>query len=232
MKKNVALILAAGKGKRMGTKVNKQFLTLQGKPILYHTLKVFSENTNIDYIILLCSEADIEYCRENVVNKYGFTKVKAIVQGGEERQDSVYNGLKVIEDCNIVLIHDGARPFVTQNIINKGIENAEKHGACTCGVKSKDTIKLRNVDGFSNKTLSRDDTFIVQTPQCFDYRVILDSHKKLNERRELVTDDTMVVEKFNHKVYLYEGSYFNIKITTPEDMIVGENILRSIESSN
>ncbi len=227
MGKNIALVLAAGQGKRMGAGINKQFLMLQEKPILYHTLKAFSDNDNINEIVLVCAEKDMNYCKENVVNAYSFDKVKAIVLGGAERQDSVYNGLKAIKSCDIVLIHDGARPFITNDIIDEGIRMAKTYGACTCGVKAKDTIKLKDDEGFSSETLNREDTFLVQTPQCFDYRLILKCHEKLNEDRQLVTDDTMVVEMFNQRVYLYEGSYFNIKITTPEDMIIGENILNS-----
>lgn len=227
MGKNIALVLAAGQGKRMGAGINKQFLTLQDKPVLYHTLKAFSDNANIDEIVLVCAEKDMDYCKNSIVNEYGFSKVKSIVVGGTERQDSVYNGLKAIKSCDIVLIHDGARPFITNSIIDEGINKAEIHGACTCGVKAKDTIKLRDTDGFSRETLNREETFLVQTPQCFKYELILKCHEELNKNKKMVTDDTMVVEMFNHKVYLYEGSYFNIKITTPEDMIIGENILNS-----
>ncbi len=144
MRKNTAIILAAGQGKRMGSNVNKQFLTLAEKPVLYHTIKAFSDNKNIDDIIVLCVEDEMEYCKKNIIEKYDLKKVRALVKGGKERQDSVYNGLKAIEPCDIVLIHDGARPFVTENIINDGIKNAEKYGACTCGVKSKDTIKIKD----------------------------------------------------------------------------------------
>ena len=227
MSKNVALILAAGQGKRMGLGINKQFIELKGKPVLYYTLEAFSNNKNIDEIFLVCAEGEVEYCRENVVNKFNFSKVKDIVKGGLERQDSVYNGLKAINSCDIVLIHDGARPFLTDAIIDKGIDMAKIHGACTCGVKSKDTIKIKEDSGFSKETLNRENTFLVQTPQCFKYDIILDCHKRLNSNRTLVTDDTMVVEIFNHKVYLYDGDYSNIKITTPEDMIVGESILNN-----
>lgn len=230
MGKNIALVLAAGQGKRMGAEINKQFLTLQDKPVLYHTLKAFSENLNIDEIVLVCAEKDMAYCKNNIVEEYGFSKVKSLVLGGTERQDSVYNGLKAIKSCDIVLIHDGARPFITNSIIDEGIKMAKIHGACTCGVKAKDTIKLRDSEGFSKETLNRESTFLVQTPQCFNYDLILNCHEKLNKNKKMVTDDTMVVEMFNHKVYLYEGSYFNIKITTPEDMIIGENILNSRSS--
>lgn len=227
MRKNTAIILAAGQGKRMGSNVNKQFLTLAEKPVLYHTIKAFSDNKNIDDIIVLCAEDEMEYCKKNIIEKYDLKKVRALVKGGKERQDSVYNGLKAIEPCDIVLIHDGARPFVTENIINDGIKNAEKYGACTCGVKSKDTIKIKDKEGFAKETLNREDTFIVQTPQCFKYDIILFCHEKLRKTKEQVTDDAMIVEKFDRKVYLYEGSYLNIKLTTPEDMIIGENILKN-----
>ena len=227
MRKNTAIILAAGQGKRMGANINKQFLTLSGKPVLYHTIKAFSDNENIDNIIVLCAESDMEYCKKNIIEKYDLKKVKALVKGGKERQDSVYNGLKAIESCDIVLIHDGARPFVAEKIINNGIENAEKYGACTCGVKSKDTIKIKDKEGFAKETLNREDTFIVQTPQCFKYDIILNCHEELKKTNFEVTDDAMIVEKFNKKVYLYEGSYLNIKLTTPEDMIIGENILKN-----
>lgn len=227
MRKNTAIILAAGQGKRMGANINKQFLTLLGKPVLYHTIKAFSDNENIDNIIVLCAESDMEYCKKNIVEKYDLKKVKALVKGGKERQDSVYNGLKAIESCDIVLIHDGARPFVTEEIINNGIENAKKYGACTCGVKSKDTIKIKDKEGFAKETLNREDTFIVQTPQCFKYDIILHCHEELKKTKFEVTDDAMIVEKFNKKVYLYEGSYLNIKLTTPEDIIIGENILKN-----
>lgn len=227
MRKNTAIILAAGQGKRMGANINKQFLTLLGKPVLYHTIKTFSDNENIDNIIVLCAESDMEYCKKNIVEKYDLKKVKALVKGGKERQDSVYNGLKAIESCDIVLIHDGARPFVTEEIINNGIKNAKKYGACACGVKSKDTIKIKDKEGFAKETLNREDTFIVQTPQCFKYDMILNCHEELKKTKFEVTDDAMIVEKFNKKVYLYEGSYLNIKLTTPEDMIIGENILKN-----
>ncbi len=227
MRKNTAIILAAGQGKRMGANINKQFLTLLGKPVLYHTIKAFSDNENIDNIIVLCAESDMEYCKKYIIEKYDLKKVKALVKGGKERQDSVYNGLKAIESCDIVLIHDGARPFVTEEIINNGIKNAKKYGACTCGVKSKDTIKIKDKEGFAKETLNREDTFIVQTPQCFKYDIILNCHEELKKTNFEVTDDAMIVEKFNKKVYLYEGSYLNIKLTTPEDMIIGENILKN-----
>lgn len=225
MNKNCAIILAAGKGRRMGAEINKQFLEINNKPILYYTLDVFSKCESIDEIILVASKNEIKYCIEEVIKKYDIKKVSKVVSGGNERQNSVLNGLRAIENCEIVLIHDGARPFVNKGIIDKGIKYAETYGASACGVIPKDTIKIRNAQKFSDGTLNRDDLFIVQTPQCFKYKTILDFHEKVNDQDIKVTDDTMVVEQFGESVYLYDGSYDNIKITTSEDIIIAEKIL-------
>ncbi|KYH35167.1 2-C-methyl-D-erythritol 4-phosphate cytidylyltransferase [Clostridium tepidiprofundi DSM 19306] len=227
MGKNCAIILAAGKGKRMGTGINKQFLLMNNKPILYYTLKVFSECDDIHDIILVAAENEVEYCIKEIVNENNFTKVSKVVAGGNERHDSVLNGLKAIEECEIVLIHDGARPFVDSRILKDGIMFARIHGACACGVVPKDTIKIRDNFNLSKGTLNRRELFMVQTPQCFKYELILECHEKIAYEDIVITDDTMVVEKFNNSVYLYDGSYDNIKITTPEDLIIGEKILFS-----
>lgn len=224
MTNNCAIIVAAGKGKRMGNTLSKQFLEIKGKPVLYYTLSVFSKCSLIDNIILVLSPEDIEYCNSQIINRYNFKNI-IIVEGGKERQDSVYNGLKAAGNCDIVLIHDGARPFVDSDSIEKGIKYASIYGASACGVKPKDTIKIKNYDGFSVSTPQRDTLFSVQTPQCFKYELIMKCHQKIKEENILVTDDTMVVEKYGHKVFLYEGSYKNIKITTPEDIFVAESVL-------
>jgi 2-C-methyl-D-erythritol 4-phosphate cytidylyltransferase len=151
-----------------------------------------------------------------------------IVEGGLERQHSVYNGLKALKDCEIVVIHDGARPFLDNRIIEEGIEYARKFGACTCGVQPKDTIKLKNSNGFSQSTLNRDELFAVQTPQCFNYNLILKCHERILEDKVKVTDDTSIVEYCGYQVYLYKGSYNNIKITTPEDLSFGERVLDNL----
>lgn len=231
MCKVCAIVLAAGKGSRMGGKVKKQFLNLNDKPLLYYSLKAFSDNTNIDEIVLVTAEEEIDYCRKDIVDKYQFNKVTSITNGGSERQESVLNGLKSIKDCDVVLIHDGARPFVTDEIINSGIKYAGLHGACACGVMPKDTIKVKGQDQFSKETLERSSLVAVQTPQCFKYDIIYNCHNKLSSENISVTDDTMVVEKYGHKVFLYEGSYNNIKITTPEDLILAERILK-LSSAN
>lgn len=225
---NCAIIVAAGKGTRMNSKINKQFLELREKPVLYYTLKAFEDNEFIDSIILVLAKNEIEYCKKNVLDKYKIKKVIKIVQGGHTRQHSVVNGLLAAKGSDIVLIHDGARPFVDNSIIEKGIKYAELYEACACGVNPKDTIKVRGTDNFSIDTLKREDLFSVQTPQCFKYDLILNTHQKALKDKFQATDDTSIVERYHHKVYLYEGSYNNIKITTPEDLIIGEKILENI----
>lgn len=226
--KNCAIIAAAGKGKRMGANINKQFLPLKGKPILYYTLKIFCENKLIDDIIISASSDEIAYINKNIIEKYNFKKIKTVVEGGSERQDSIFNALKVAKGYDIIVIHDGARPFVSDDIIEKGIYYANIYGAAACGVNPKDTIKLKDEKGYSKGTLDRDKLFCIQTPQSFKYDLIMDCHKKIKKEGIRVTDDTAVVENYGNKVYLYNGSYNNIKITTPEDMIVAENLINNI----
>ena len=228
MSKNSVVILAAGKGSRMGESINKQYLNINGYPVLYYTLKAFSQSNDIDEIIVVVAEGEMDYCKEEVIEKYGFSKVKDIVVGGTERQNSVLNGLIAVSNCDIVLIHDGARPFITDSIISNAIIYANSYGAAACGVMPKDTIKIKDSEGFSLDTPERETLFCVQTPQAFKYDLILDCHKKIHEDGIKVTDDTMVVERYGNKVYLYEGSYNNIKVTTPEDLELGRQILKRL----
>lgn len=228
MGKNCAIIVAAGKGTRMKANINKQFLELKGKPVLYYTLKAFENNDLIDDIVLVLSSEEVDYCKVNIIDKYHIKKVKSIVQGGSTRQASVLNGLLAAKDCKLVLVHDGARPFIDNRIIEEGLMYADLYGACACGVEPKDTIKVKAKDGFSTKTLKRDTLFSVQTPQCFKYDLILMAHKNAVKDKLEATDDTMVVENYNTRVYLYSGSYNNIKITTPEDLIIAEKIIDNL----
>lgn len=225
MGKKCAVIVSAGQGKRMMSNINKHFIKLKGKPILFYTLNAFSTNPLIDEIILVVAKNEIETVKKEVIEKYNILKVKNVVAGGSTRQESVFLGLTCIKECEIVLIHDGARPFVNDKIISDGIKFAQIYNACACGVTPKDTIKVRDKNGFSTGTLDRNSLFSVQTPQCFKYELILDCHKKLKIERKKVTDDTMVVERYGKNVYLYEGSYANIKITTPEDLAAAENMI-------
>lgn len=222
-----AIILAGGKGTRMGRNINKQYIEINGKPIIYHTIKQFKKCSKIDEIILVLPKDEIEYCKVNVLEKYNLC-VDKIVSGGKERQDSVLNGLNAIENCEIVLIHDGARPFTSKRIIEEGIENCKKYGAAAPGVMPKDTIKIRDLDNFSIETLDRNSLVAIQTPQIFKYNMIYDCHNKVVDEGVVVTDDTMVVERYNNKVYLYDGCYTNIKITTPEDLLLAEILSRQL----
>jgi len=221
-----AIILAGGKGKRMNSSISKQFIEIKGKPIIYYTIKKFNDNKKIDNIVIVLSEDEIEYFKENVLNKYEL-KVDKIVIGGAERQDSVYNGLKSLEnsETDIVLIHDGARPFISDKIIDDGIKYATIYGACAPGVMPKDTIKIKGEGNFSVDTPNRDRLVAIQTPQVFKFKEILECHKKVKIEKVVVTDDTMVVERYGNKVYLYNGEYTNIKVTTPEDLILGEKLI-------
>ncbi|WBW97972.1 2-C-methyl-D-erythritol 4-phosphate cytidylyltransferase [Oceanirhabdus sp. W0125-5] len=223
-----AIVLAAGKGSRMKAGINKQFLEIQEKPILYYSLNVFERNSNIDFIVVVCSPEEKLIIKDCIIDKYGFKKVKMLVAGGKERKDSVFNGLKVMEGVDVVLIHDGARPFINNRIIDEGIEHTLKFNCCACGVMPVDTIKVVDGERLSKYTPKRSDLIAVQTPQCFKYDLIRECHEKVNSQGIEVTDDTSVVEYFGNKVYLYEGSYNNIKITTPKDMIMAKEIYKNL----
>lgn len=225
---NCAIIVAGGRGNRMNSNISKQYLKLKNKPILFYALKTFSENELIHKIILVVPEGDIDYCEKEIIQKYDIKKVSKVIEGGKERQDSVIRGLEAVKDCDIVLIHDGARPFVSGILIEEGIKFAKLYGACACGVTPKDTIKKVGEDNFSRGTVERKQLFCIQTPQCFNYDLIYRSHRKIKEKNIKVTDDTSVAEAYGHKVYLYQGSYDNIKITTPEDLVVGEEIAKEL----
>jgi 2-C-methyl-D-erythritol 4-phosphate cytidylyltransferase len=219
-----AIILAGGKGKRMGAKVSKQYIEVKGKPILYYTLERFAACKDIDKIVLVLPKDEIEYCTKEILDKYSL-KVDIIVEGGKERQDSVFNALDKLDGDEIVLIHDGARPFVSERIIKDGIKYAKLYGAAAPGVTPKDTIKIKDKNSFSLATPDRNELVAVQTPQVFKFNIIKECHKKIKEDKLIVTDDTMVVEIYNNKVYLFEGDYTNIKVTTPEDLVLAEKLV-------
>lgn len=219
-----AIVLAGGRGKRMNYHKSKQFIEIKGKPVLVYTLEKFIYNKSIDEVILVLPEDEVDYCKKEVLQKYSL-KVDRIVIGGKERQDSVFNALEAMEKANIVLIHDGARPFISEKIIEEGIKYANIYGAAAPGVTPKDTIKIKNEDNISVDTPDRNTLVAIQTPQCFKYDEIYQCHRKIKEENAIVTDDTSVVERYGHKVYLYEGDYTNIKITTPEDLILAERLI-------
>ena len=220
MKKNVAVVLAAGQGKRMNSKVQKQFLLIKEKPVLYYTLSAFESSSLISEIILVTGKDEIEYCQKEIVDKYGFKKVCKIVAGGKERYHSVYEGIQAIDCADYVFIHDGARPFVDGAMIERACVAVEQYKACVVGMPVKDTIKIADDDGYAAQTPDRRLVWQVQTPQVFEYQLIKSAYEKLMiEEPAGITDDAKVVETMTeHKVKLVEGSYRNIKITTPEDL--------------
>ena len=224
--KCIAIIPAAGHGTRMNSKVKKQFLEIGGKPILVHTLEKFNNCKVIDEIILVTGENEIEFCRKQIVEKYGIFKVKKIISGGQQRQHSVFKGLKEIkDDKDIVLVHDAARPFIENEQIEKCILAAKQHKACVIAVKVKDTIKMVNEDGVIMQTLDRDFLWSIQTPQAFEAKILRQAHLLARGQGFIGTDDATLVEKFTDiSVKVVEGKYTNIKITTPEDISFGEVI--------
>ncbi|WP_148412240.1 2-C-methyl-D-erythritol 4-phosphate cytidylyltransferase [Murimonas intestini] len=222
--KSTAIVLAAGKGKRMNSSIHKQYLLLAGRPVICYSLETFQKCPFIDEIILVAGEGEEEYCRHEIAEKYGFDKVSRILPGGRERYDSVYAGLKAAAGCDFVYIHDGARPFVDDKMLCRAREAVEKYQACVVGMPVKDTIKVMDQEGFAAATPERKSLFMVQTPQVFAYDVIRRAYDEVMSGENIqVTDDAMMVEKaMNIKVKLVEGSYENIKITTPEDLRIAE----------
>ena len=235
-KKCTAIILAAGQGKRMGTKVQKQFLNLGGKPVLWYALYAFENSPVINDIILVTGADLVEYCQREIVEKYGFCKVRSVTAGGAERYHSVWKGLCAMEDKEnrIVFIHDGARPFVDEPMLERVYADVCKYEACVVGMPVKDTIKIADTDGFIKETPKRSLVWQIQTPQVFSASLICYAYEELGRReKELldrgiqITDDTMVVEEIcGRKVRLTEGSYENMKLTTPEDLEIAETFLR------
>jgi 2-C-methyl-D-erythritol 4-phosphate cytidylyltransferase len=233
--KTTAIVLAAGQGKRMNSDIHKQYLLIKDKPVLYYSLKAF-EDSLIDDIVLVTGKDEEDYCQKEIINKYGFTKIRAIVEGGKERYHSVYNGIKTIKwDCDYIFIHDGARPFVNNEIIERVYNEVKISKACIVGMPVKDTIKISDINGYVADTPLRSHVWQVQTPQTFEKNLISKAYEKLivNEEKLIsegvsITDDAMVVEYFEKiPVKLVQGSYGNIKITTPDDLKIAENLLQN-----
>ena len=262
----VAIVLAGGSGSRMNSDVAKQYIKLNDREVLYYSLYTFQKNENINRIILVTRETDIEFCKNEIVAKYGFDKVSDVIAGGRERYNSVYNGIVKLAEYNkcsgdkdtdvdllygkndsncdgIVLIHDGARPFVTDEMIEAVIATVKECGACTVGMPVKDTIKVVDENGFGIETPDRKTLWQIQTPQGFDLNLIKKAYDKMFDEWEKetatgtnhnITDDTMLVEQYNGvRSKIIYGAYENIKITTPDDIktakIFVENFLKKNE---
>ena len=228
--KYTAIVLAAGSGKRMNSKVHKQYLIIQDRPVLYYSLKVF-EDSAVDEIVLVVGKGEEKFCRKEIVDKYGISKVKAIVEGGKERYHSVFEGLKQTSDADYVLIHDGARPFVNQDIIRRCMQEVQKYQACVVGMPVKDTIKIADEEGYAKQTPDRKNVWMIQTPQTFSYALIYEAYEEMLKTEDTaITDDAMVLERIKgKKSKLIEGSYRNIKITTPEDLLIANVYLQHPE---
>lgn len=232
--KITAIIPASGRGTRMQSSVAKQYMELCEKPLLYHTIKVFEESA-VDDIILVVPEGEEDFVRTTIVEPNGFYKVKKIVVGGEARYNSVFNGLLAAEGSDYVLIHDGARPLIDVELISRCIEAVQKDKACIAAVPVKDTIKEIDEDGTVEQTIDRSKLYAIQTPQCFEYSLILSAYSRLFRQAATgqmsldgITDDASVVELMTEQpVKLVQGDYRNLKVTTPEDIIVAEAFLKN-----
>lgn len=211
-----AVIVAAGRGSRMGYAESKQFLLLQDKPIFIHTLEVFSRVSRIKEMVVVTGAADVGRCEE-WIQTYGLHERVRVTAGGTERQNSVYAGLKQL-DADYVLVHDGVRPFVTPEHIEHCMDAAIQHGAAVLAVPVKDTIKQVNEEGIITSTPDRRSLWSIQTPQAFRLSELLAAHESAQQERFLGTDDAMLIERLGNKVKVVEGSYTNIKITTPDDL--------------
>ncbi|BCR06969.1 2-C-methyl-D-erythritol 4-phosphate cytidylyltransferase [Desulfuromonas versatilis] len=215
------LIPAAGMGNRMGAAVNKQYLALAGRPILAHTLALFERHPRVDHIYIISPTAEIDYCRSEIVARYGFAKVRQVVAGGAERQDSVRNGLEACgaAETDVVLIHDGVRPFFPPALLEPVVASAASVGGCVVGVPVKDTIK-QVAAGRIEGTPDRRGLWQAQTPQAFRFGLILQAHRRALAEGFSGTDDASLFERLGLPVAMLEGSYRNIKITTPEDLVL------------
>ena len=243
-KRCTAIVLAAGSGSRMKSDVAKQYMCLCGKPLIWYALHSIEESSVIDDCILVTGAEDISYVKEEIVSRYRFSKVDTVVAGGKERYDSVYHALQVISNGRLktpnedgsVFIHDGARPFLTEEILRRCYEEVKLSGACVAGMPVKDTVKIADHEGYASQTPDRNFVWQIQTPQVFHAPLIIDAYEKLMRKKDEVisegikiTDDAMVVETFTDTpVKLVQGSYENIKITTPDDLLIAAAFLNKI----
>ena len=221
-----AVVLSAGSGTRMKSDIPKQYMDLNGKPVIYYSLKAF-EDAGFSSIILVCGKDDVEYCQKEIVEKYNFKNVKAVVPGGKERYHSVFEGLKAVGETDYVFIHDGARPMISQETIERLKEAVVKEDAAVAGMPVKDTIKIVDEDAYVADTPERKYVWQVQTPQCFAFSIIYEAYASIIQDEEegwtipAITDDAMVLEyATDHEVKMVEADYRNIKITTPEDLAI------------
>lgn len=222
-----AIITAGGLGLRMGADRPKQYLEVSGIPILARTIAVYDGHPLIDSIVVTVPESDQSYCQKNIIEKFRFGKVRSVAPGGATRQASVFNGLKWCVDSEIVAIHDGVRPFVSSNVISSAIGCALEMGACLAALPVTETVKKKV--GRSLETIPRDGLWLARTPQVFQTRLIMRAHELAAERNIEVTDDASLMEFLGHEVGIIEDNFYNLKITSRDDMTVAELIARAPE---
>ncbi len=220
-----AIVPAAGRSQRMGSPTNKPFMLLQGIPIIVHTLKTLAAVEEIQHIIVVAREDEVPLM-EIVVKKHQIGKVKKIIKGGNERQESVALGVQEVpENTDLILVHDGVRPLVKRELVKEAIKAGHEYGAAILAVPVKDTLKWVGADKVVHSTLPRAAIWAAQTPQVFRYDVLMEAYAKASEEKFATTDDAALVERIGHKVYLVGGSYENFKITTSEDLLLAEALL-------
>ncbi len=228
----LAIVLAGGVGKRMGSATSKQFLLLDNRPIIAHTLQVFEECRPVDGVYLVVNQKDLSLIQEEILEQNRFSKILKIVIGGRLRQDSVRNGLEAVDEpCDVVIIHDAARPFVSPAFIEKSIFLMEMFDAIIPAMPVKDTIKVISKEGFVQRTLERDSLWQIQTPQTFKYDLILQAYREGMAKKFYGYDDASFIEYLGKRIKVIEGSPYNIKITTPEDLVIAKGILSQLKGS-
>ena len=221
------VIAAAGKGSRMGSTTNKQYMLLKGTPVLSYSLDFFEKLPVVSQIVVVCARDEVEYCEEEIVKRFKYNKVAAVVPGGQERQDSVWAGLQQLgADTELVAVHDGARPLLSAEVLTRLLAEAQEWGAAIPGIVSRDTVKLGDRDGFVRQTLDRTSVYAIQTPQVFNYTELVTAYREAREEDFLGTDDASLFERYIGRVKIVPGDFNNIKITTPQDMIVAEALVR------
>lgn len=217
----------------MGSRTPKQYLTLGGVPLLVYSLQVLQSVSEIEQIILVVPESDREYCRREIVTPYRLEKVAQIVTGGRRRQDSVRHGILAVAASpspSIILVHDGARPFIQERMVVEVIRSAERVGAAVVAMPIYDTVKRVGTDHIIQETLKREELWQIQTPQAFRFDWLLEGHRLAQDQNWDVTDDAALIERLGYPVSVVEGSCFNIKVTRPEDLILGEAICQALQS--
>lgn len=228
-----AIIVSAGKGVRMNRSTPKQYLLLQGRPVLCHTIMAFDECPEVDKIVLVVPEKDIQYCREQLLTALPIDTPVAVLAGGKRRQNSVYNGIRSIDDRNgLVVIHDGVRPLIRPRMISRCISEAKATGACILGLPLQDTLKMVGADGRIQRTIDRAGLWAAQTPQAFHYQLIRDAHEFAANAGVETTDDAALLERMGIPVSILPGTRDNLKITTSEDLILAGAILPRIQQEN